>query len=68
MKVFVTGGTGLVGSNVIKVAREKYGAHYKVVAGDLQEQDDLRVLDWDGHHVFSSFSIKDLGKPIYYEP
>ena len=26
MKVFVTGGTGLVGSNVIKVAREKYGA------------------------------------------
>ncbi len=26
MKVFVTGGTGLVGSNVIKVARERYGA------------------------------------------
>ena len=26
MKVFVTGGTGLVGSNVIKVAREKYDA------------------------------------------
>ena len=26
MKVFVTGGTGLVGSNVIKVARQKYGA------------------------------------------
>ncbi len=26
MKIFVTGGTGLVGSNVIHVAREKYGA------------------------------------------
>jgi dTDP-4-dehydrorhamnose reductase len=26
MKLFVTGGTGLVGSNVIKVAREKYDA------------------------------------------
>lgn len=26
MKVFITGGTGLVGSNVIKVAKDKYGA------------------------------------------
>jgi dTDP-4-dehydrorhamnose reductase len=26
MKVFVTGGTGLVGSNIVKVARERYGA------------------------------------------
>lgn len=26
MKLFVTGGTGLVGSNIIKVAQEKYGA------------------------------------------
>ena len=26
MKLLITGGTGLVGSNVIKVAREKYGA------------------------------------------
>ena len=52
----------------LNMAKEKYGAHYKVVSGDLQEQNDLRVLDWDGHHVFSSFSVKDLGKPIYYEP
>jgi len=52
----------------LNMAKEKYGAHYKVVAGDLQEQNDLRVLDWDGHHVFSGFSIKDLGKPIYHEP
>lgn len=44
MKVFVTGGTGLVGSNVIKVAREKYDAEviasmYKrlpAVSGDYE--------------------------------
>jgi hypothetical protein len=52
----------------LNMAKEKYGAHYKAVASDLQEQDDLRVLDWDGHHVFSSFSVKDLWKPVYYEP
>jgi hypothetical protein len=51
----------------LDMVKEKYGSHYKVVTGDLQEQDDLRVLDWDGHHVFSIFSFKDLGKPIYYE-
>jgi hypothetical protein len=27
----------------------------------------LRVLDYDGHHVFYSFSLKEMGEPIYYE-
>jgi len=52
----------------LAVAEEKYVTRFKAVANDLQDKDDLRVLDWDGHHVFSSFSIKDLGAPIYHEP
>lgn len=54
-----------VSENRVKV---KYGKHYNVVMGDLKQQDDLRVLDYDGHHVFYTFSFEDLGQPIYYEP
>jgi hypothetical protein len=49
-------------------AREKYGHHYNVIMGDLHQEDDLRVLDYDGHHVFNVFSLKDLGQPKYHEP
>ena len=47
--------------------KERYGQHFGVVMGDLHQTDDLRVLDYDGHHVFHSFSLKELGAPIYYE-
>ena len=52
----------------LNIAEKKYGARFKTIVNDLQDKDDLRVLDWDGHHVFSCFSIKDLGKPVYHEP
>jgi hypothetical protein len=48
--------------------KEKYGNHYNVVMGDLQQQDDLRVLDYNGHHVFYNFSLEGLGEPIYHDP
>jgi hypothetical protein len=47
--------------------REKYGQHYQVVMGDLKQSDDLRVLDYDGHHVFYSFSLGELGEPVRQE-
>ncbi|HBF42807.1 MAG TPA: hypothetical protein DDW42_04115 [Desulfobacteraceae bacterium] len=47
--------------------KEKYGNQYKVVMGDLYQTDDLRVLDYNGHNIFYSFSFKEMGKPIYHE-
>jgi hypothetical protein len=47
--------------------KEKYGNHYNVIMGDLHQEDDLRVLDYDGHHVFNLLSFKELGEPLYYE-
>ncbi len=47
--------------------KEKYGMQYNVIMGDLHQTDDLRVLDYDGHHVFNNFSIKELGDPIFHE-
>lgn len=47
--------------------KEKYGMKYKVILGDLHQEDDLRVLDYDGHHVFYNFSLDELGDAVYHE-
>lgn len=52
----------------IDVVKKRYGQHFNTIIGDLHQTDDLRVLDYNGHHVFNNFSLKELGKPIYYEP
>ena len=49
------------------LVKQRYGNHYNVILGDLKQTDDLRVLDYDGHHVFYNFSLNEIGQPIYYE-
>ena len=50
-----------------KLVQERYGNQFQVILGDLRQSDDLRVLDYDGHHVFYNFSLDELSDPIYYE-
>lgn len=47
--------------------QEKYGNHFDVIMGDLRQESDLRVMDYDGHHVFYQFSLKELGEPVVYD-
>lgn len=47
--------------------RQRYGQQFNVVMNDLKQSDDLRVLDYDGHHVFYNFSLGELGDPIFYD-
>ena len=49
------------------LVKDKYGKHYNVIMGDLKQTDDLRVLDYDGHHVFYNFSLNEIGEPVYHE-
>jgi len=49
------------------LVKERYGKHFNVILGDLKQADDLRVLDYDGHHVFYNFSIDEMGEPIHHE-
>ena len=49
------------------LARQHYGIHFDTTLSDLKQEDDLRVLDYDGHHIFRTFSFKELGKPVFYE-
>jgi hypothetical protein len=52
----------------LESVKAKYGNHFAVVMGDLNQTDDLRVLDYNGYNVFYNFSFSDMGRPVYYEP
>ena len=49
------------------LVKQRYGKQFNVILGDLKQADDLRVLDYDGHHVFYNFSLDEIGEPIYHE-
>jgi hypothetical protein len=51
----------------LEAVKTKYGNHFAVVMGDLNQTDDLRVLDYNGHNVFHNFPFSDMGKPVYHE-
>jgi hypothetical protein len=50
-----------------EMVKKRYGNHFNVVMGDLKQKDDLRVLDYDGHHVFYNFSLNELSEPIFHD-
>jgi hypothetical protein len=50
-----------------ELVKQRYGQHFKVILGDLKQTDDLRVLDYDGHHVFYNFSLNEIGQPVFHE-
>ena len=50
-----------------ELVKQRYGQHFNVILGDLKQSDDLRVLDYDGHHVFYNFSLDEIGQPVFYE-
>jgi hypothetical protein len=47
--------------------KERYGNHYNVIMGDLQQTDDLRVLDYNGHNVFYNFKFSELGEMVFHD-
>jgi hypothetical protein len=51
----------------LELCQKRYGEHYPVVLGDLRQTDDLRVLDFDGHHILLTFSFKEYGPQFSYE-
>ena len=51
----------------VELCQKRYGEHYPVVVNDLRQTDDLRVLDYDGHHVMLTLSFSDYGKEFRHE-
>lgn len=52
----------------LDAVRSKYGQHFEVVMNDLKQEDDLRVMDFDGGRVFARFSFREMGEPMFHEP
>jgi hypothetical protein len=50
------------------LAMQRYAGHFTVVANDLHETDDLRILDFNGERVFRLFSFSELGAVCLHEP
>jgi hypothetical protein len=51
----------------VEVVKKKYGQQFDAIMKDVKQSDDLRVLDFDGHKIFYSFSFNDLGEPFQHE-
>jgi len=51
----------------VEVVKRKYGQQFDAIMKDVKQSDDLRVLDFDGHKIFYSFSFTDLGEPFQHE-
>jgi hypothetical protein len=49
------------------MVKERYASHFDIVARELKEADDLRVLDYDGTRAFNAFSFSELGSPFTFE-
>lgn len=44
----------------------RYPDSYAAVCGDLENVEDIRVLDFNGHQIMANFSFDALGEPIKY--
>lgn len=44
--------------------RSLYGVPFEVITADLAASEDVRVLDFNGHHIFANFRLSELGDPV----
>ena len=44
--------------------RKTYGVRFEVIEADVKSGKALRVLDTNGHHVFSRVKLDDLGPAL----
>ncbi|MBF0589851.1 MAG: cytosolic protein [Magnetococcales bacterium] len=46
-------------------AKERYGARFEAVSSTITQENDIRVMDVDGHHVFANFEFREMGEPAF---
>ncbi|MCB1034613.1 MAG: hypothetical protein KDD47_12350, partial [Acidobacteria bacterium] len=48
----------------LDAVEQRYQESYANVAADLAGEEDIRVLDFNGHQIMAHFSLDSLGDPI----
>lgn len=48
----------------LDAVEERYPESFHRVARDLLDLEDVRVLDYNGHHIMANFSLRELGEPL----
>ena len=51
----------------VEKVHDFYGVPFEIIAADLESGKDLRVIDFDGPHIFNCLSFSDLGHQIHHE-
>ncbi len=47
--------------------KQRYAHSLANVAADLEDAEDIRVLDFNGHQIMANFSLGELGEAIKFE-
>ena len=51
----------------VEYVHQLYGVPFEVIATDLESGREMRVLDFNGQHIFESLSLSRLGGSVRYE-
>jgi hypothetical protein len=48
----------------LEAVKARYAHSYANIVKDLEAEEDLRVLDFNGHQIMANFALDELGEPI----
>jgi hypothetical protein len=48
----------------VEAVRKRYETSFANISADLAGEEDIRVLDFNGHQIMSNFSLDELGEPV----
>ena len=51
----------------LEAVKARYEQSYENILKDLEREEDIRVLDFNGHQIMANFSLGALGEPIKIE-
>jgi hypothetical protein len=51
----------------VERVHESYAEPFEIIAADMEDGRDLRVVDFDGRHIFNTLSFSELGHQLQHE-